>query len=76
MRFLEFGSGLIEVIFCLFKVVQVLVWHFFMLYWLALTVGKAIEFWGSFAAGDGTEYVRIAVLIFWIGFEDGCLGFI
>ncbi len=47
-----------------------------MLYWLALTVGKAIEFWGSFAAGDRTENVEIAVLIFCIGFEDGCLGFI
>lgn len=76
LRFLEFGSGLVKVIFCFFKVVKVFVWLFFMLYRLALTVGKAIEFWRCFAAGHRAENIETTVFIFYIIFEDRCLGLI
>jgi hypothetical protein len=76
LRFLEFGSGLVKVIFCLFKVVKVLVWHFFMFYRLALTVGKAIEFWGCFAASHRAKNTEATIFIFCIIFEDSCLGLI
>ena len=73
--FLEFGPGLVEVIFRLFKVVEVLVRFSSAVGKFTLTGRETIKFGGSFATCNRAEDIECAILIFCICFMDWGLGF-